>query len=88
MTFINRLCLMLLGAVLLSAAAFGQQAIASGSTTVPRLVNFSGKATDAQGKAISGIAGGAFAIYKDQHEGSPLWLETHLPCAPGNLTLS
>ena len=46
-----------------------------GSATVPRLVNFSGKATDAQGRTISGIAGATLAIYKDQFEGAPLWLE-------------
>jgi len=34
------------------------------AATVPRLVNFSSKATDAQGKAISGISGATFAIYK------------------------
>jgi len=54
--------------------ANGQQATVSG--VVPHLVNYSGKATDTQGKAISGIAGIAFAIYKDQYEGAPLWLET------------
>jgi hypothetical protein len=46
------------------------------SAVVPRLVSFSGKATDAQGKAISGIAGATFAIYKEQYEGTPRWLET------------
>jgi len=45
------------------------------STVVPRLVNFSGKATDSRGKITSGVAGVTFAIYKDQYEGSPLWLE-------------
>jgi hypothetical protein len=45
-------------------------------TTVPRLVNFAGKAVDATGKPLAGIAGVTFAIYKDQSEGSPLWLET------------
>jgi hypothetical protein len=43
---------------------------------VPRLVNYSGKATDAQGKAIAGVAGITFAIYSEQNGGSPLWLET------------
>ena len=43
---------------------------------VPRLMNFSAKALDGTGKAITGIAGATFAIYKDEHEGSPLWLET------------
>jgi hypothetical protein len=43
---------------------------------VPRLVNYSGKALDADAKPLSGIAGITFAIYKDQYESSPLWLET------------
>jgi hypothetical protein len=56
---------------------------------VPRLVNFSGKAIDSQGKAISGIAGATFAIYKEQYEGAPLWLESHnlQPDAKGNYTV-
>jgi hypothetical protein len=53
-----------------------QTASLTGSATVPRLVNFSGKATDLQGKAVSGIAGATFAIYKEESGGSPLWLET------------
>jgi hypothetical protein len=43
---------------------------------VPRLVNYSGKAVDAQGKTLTGVAGVTFAIYKDQTDGAPLWLET------------
>lgn len=46
------------------------------STVVPRLVNFSGKATDTEGRTITGISGATFAIYKDQYEGPPLWIET------------
>src|SRR5580704_7063401 len=46
------------------------------SAIVPRLVNFSGKATGSQGTIITGIAGATFAIYKGQYEGSPLWFET------------
>jgi hypothetical protein len=53
-----------------------QGATTSSSATVPRLVNFSGKAADAQGKPISGIAGITFGVYKDQYEGAPLWMET------------
>jgi hypothetical protein len=53
------------------------------------LVNFSGTATDAQGRVISGIAGATFAIYKDQYEGSPLWFETQniQADAKGNYTV-
>ena len=39
-------------------------------------MNYSGKALDADAKPLSGIAGITFAIYKDQYESSPLWLET------------
>ena len=53
-----------------------QQAVSLQAATVPRLVNYSGKARDVQGKANCGIVGATFAIYKDQYEGSPLWFET------------
>ncbi len=62
----------------LSLSLNAQQAAppAASSSTVPRLVNFSGKASDAQGKAVTGVVGITFAIYQDQSEGAPLWLET------------
>ena len=59
-----------------SAMSAQQTTSLTGSVTVPRLVNFSGTATDPQGKIISGIAGATFAIYKEESGGSPLWLET------------
>src|SRR5580700_8442509 len=66
-----------------------QGATASSSATVPRLVNFSGRATDAQGKPVAGVAGVTFAIYKDQYRGAPLWMETQNvhPDAKGNYTV-
>ena len=59
------------------------------SAVVPRLVNFSGKATDVQGKPVSGIAGITFSIYKDQEGGAPLWMETQNVTADskGNYTV-
>jgi hypothetical protein len=55
-----------------------QQASSSSASgiSVPRLVSFSGKLTDVQGKPASQIEGVTFAIYKDQQGGAPLWLET------------
>jgi hypothetical protein len=50
---------------------------------VPRLVNYSGKVLDAGGEPLAGIAGTTFAIYQDQYEGSPLWLETQNVTADG-----
>jgi hypothetical protein len=45
------------------------------AAAVPRLVSFSGKAVDAQGKTITGIAGVSFAIYAEQFGGVALWME-------------
>jgi hypothetical protein len=53
-----------------------QPAASTSSVVVPRLVSFSGRAVDSQGKIITGIAGASFAIYQDQFEGTPLWMET------------
>jgi hypothetical protein len=90
MTFTRCLFAACLGSVLFCSSLHAQQSSSSqSSAVVPRLVNFSGKAADAQGKAISGIAGAAFAIYKDQYEGAALWLETQnlQPDAKGNYTI-
>jgi len=46
------------------------------NSIVPQLVSFSGRAIDGQGKPVSGVVGLTFAIYKEQYEGFPLWLET------------
>jgi len=53
----------------------GQQS-APLSAAVPRLVNYSGRATDAKGAVIAGVTGVTFSIYKEQYEGAPLWVET------------
>jgi len=52
------------------------QSNAGAEAVVPRLVNYSGKVADTQGKPIRGVAGVTFAIYKDQEGGAPLWMET------------
>src|ERR1700680_1582233 len=89
----RRICNMLVVLLVLSSACVqvgAQTSIQSSqSQVVPRLVNFSGKATDARGKAISGIAGATFAIYKEASGGSPLWLETQSvqADAKGNYTI-
>jgi hypothetical protein len=62
-------------ALMLGGFLNAQQSVSLPSTAVPRLVNFSGKAVDAQGKTITGIAGVTFAIYADQFDGAPLWME-------------
>jgi hypothetical protein len=62
--------LLLARSLVCCSAVRQQQAI------VPRLIKFSGRATDAQGKVISSIAGASFAIYKNPSGGAPLWIET------------
>jgi hypothetical protein len=66
-----------------------QTTSSAGSGVVPRLVKFSGKAVDVQGKVVSGIAGATFAIYKEESGGSALWLETQniQADAKGNYTV-
>ena len=81
----STICLLLITCTLPLLA----QNTASTGPVVPRLVNYSGKAFDAAGKPLAGIAGVTFAIYKDQYEGSPLWLETQNVTADskGNYTI-
>jgi trimeric autotransporter adhesin len=78
MKFAKTLLLLCCTHAFLLAAALNAQQVATSSATaaVPQLVNFSGKAIDAQDKPIAGIAGITFSIYKDQYEGAPLWMET------------
>ena len=59
----------------ISSFSAGQQT-ATQSAAVPRLVNFSGKAADSLGRSIPGSAGVTFAIYREQIDGAPLWIET------------
>ena len=53
--------------------------------TVPRLVNYSGHVSSEAGSVV----GLTFAIYKNQFEGAPLWMETQnvKPDAKGNYTV-
>jgi hypothetical protein len=43
---------------------------------VPSLVNLGGVLTDQNGKALTGVVGVTFYLYKDSEGGSPLWIET------------
>jgi hypothetical protein len=62
--------------VLIISGTLSLMAQSNPGGVVPRLVNYSGKAVDAQGKTFTGVVGVTFAIYKDQTDGAPLWLET------------
>lgn len=61
---------------LFCAFSEAQQSATASSAIVPRLVNFSGRTTDAAGKNLTGTVGVVFALYRDQFEGAPLWLES------------
>jgi len=66
-------CLSLCSAV----SGWAQQTSVSGANVVvPTLVNFSGLLTNGDGKALTGIVGVSFYLYKDQEGGAPLWMET------------
>jgi hypothetical protein len=70
-----RLIMSVIAGLLLSPFLHAQQEAPRGAGAVPRLVNFSGKALDAQGKPLPGVNSFRFAIYRDQFEGAPLWAE-------------
>ena len=69
---------LVLGSVSVVWAQSAPAAPAAGtaSTTVPRLVKFSGTVKDADGKPRTGVTGITFALYKEQEGGAALWLET------------
>jgi hypothetical protein len=81
--------LCLLSSVLIAQQPDTSRSSALAAAAVPRLVNFSGRVADAQGKPIAGIAGVTFAIYQDQYQGPALWLETQNVTADarGNYTV-
>jgi hypothetical protein len=62
--------------VLIISGTLSLMAQSNTGSVVPRLMKYSGKAVDAQGKTFTGVVGITFAIYKDQTDGAPLWLET------------
>ncbi len=62
--------------ILLGTLSLSAQNSTSATSSVPRLVNYSGKALDAQNKPLSGAVGITCAIYKDQEGGAALWMET------------
>ncbi len=69
------------------AVATAQQATAS--STVPRLVSFSGVIKDATGKPVTGPVSVTFSLFAEQDGGLPLWSETQTAeaDAQGNYTV-
>jgi hypothetical protein len=63
-----------LTALLLCSLAFAQSG--DSLSAAPRLVSYSGKAVDSGGKAMTGVNGINFSVYKEQYQGTPLWMET------------
>jgi hypothetical protein len=61
-----------------SPTMVGQQSplTATSAAVVPQVVNFSGVLTDLNGKPLTNITGVTFLLYKEEHGGAPLWLET------------
>ena len=73
-------CLLLLMAPL-TVAQLTSSADASGA--VPQLVKFGGVLKDDAGHIKTGMVGITFALYKEQYDGAPLWLETQNVVADG-----
>src|SRR5689334_730033 len=45
------------------------------TTSVPRLITFSGALRDSNGLPITNVTSLRFAVYKDQYDGAPIWNE-------------
>lgn len=56
-------------------ASLAQPALKS-TTSVPRLVKFSGVLADDSGKPLTGALGVTFSIYEEERGGAPIWMET------------
>jgi hypothetical protein len=70
--------------VLLSNLSLTAQAQSATQNTVPRLVRFSGTASDLNGNPMTGAVGITFLLYAEQTGGAPLWLETQNVQADAN----
>jgi hypothetical protein len=66
------MCLLLLMATITVAQS---TTAADSSGAVPQLVKFGGVLKDQLGHARTGMIGITFALYKEQYDGAPLWLE-------------
>jgi hypothetical protein len=66
-------CLLMMCCVLPISA---QQPAAAAHGVVPPMVKFSGILTDVNSKALTGVVGVTFSLYKDSQGGAPLWVET------------
>ena len=84
-------CSMTLSGVAQDSAVVGGAATTSTvSGAVPGLINYSGVLKDINGKAISGVTGVTFLLYKEEQGGSPLWIETQniTPDKSGHYTVT
>lgn len=70
--------------VVSSAAQNSSAQTQAAPDAIPRMIRFSGTAKDEAGKAVTGIVGVTFALYKDAQGGAPLWLETQNVQADAN----
>ncbi len=77
-----RIFSMLLACLVLSSLAAAQTS--SSTSALPRLVRFSGTASDVKGNPLSGVVGVTFALYPEQTGGAPLWMETQNVQADSN----
>jgi trimeric autotransporter adhesin len=62
--------------VLLLCTTLGHAQTVSSNIPVPPLVKFSGVLNDVNGKPLTGIVGVTFSLYKEDHGGAALWMET------------
>ena len=71
-TLLTRFCLLLLPFAL-CISSWGQSVL---SSAVPQMVKYNGTAKDESGQPRAGTVGVTFALYREEHGGAALWIET------------
>ena len=76
LSLVAALCFVtLIGCAQESTPVGAVSAYASGNG-IPGLINYNGVLKDINGKALTGITGVTFALYKEEQGGAPVWIET------------
>ena len=83
-------CFVTLAGFAQESAPVGSASASATNSAIPGLINYNGVLTDINGKPLTGINGATFSLYKEEHGGSPVWIETQnvTPDRAGHYTVT
>jgi trimeric autotransporter adhesin len=89
-SLVAMVCSMAFSGLAQESVPVGGAAASTVSGAVPGLINYNGVLQDLNGKAIAGVTGVTFLLYKDEQGDSPLWIETQniTPDRSGHYTVT